>query len=41
MTVLEQMKETQTKDQAKERPETSSRLAAAVEAAYILEAARK
>jgi hypothetical protein len=40
MTVLEQMKETQSKEQVKQQ-ENSARLAAVVEAAYILEAVRK
>jgi hypothetical protein len=41
MTVLEQMEETQTHEQAKQQPESPSRVAAVVEAAYILEAVRK
>jgi hypothetical protein len=41
MTVLEQVKEVQSHDEAKKRPESPSRVAAAVEAAYILEAVRK
>ena len=40
MTVLEQMKDTQTPEQAKQ-PQSPTRLAAVVEAAYILEAVRK
>jgi len=41
MTVLEQIKETQTSEQAKQQSESPSRVAAVVEAAYILEAVRK
>jgi hypothetical protein len=41
MTVLEQVKETQSDQQVKQQPENSARLAAVVEAAYILEAVRK
>jgi len=41
MTVSEQMNEIQTDQQVKQEPETPSRLAAVVEAAYILEAVRK
>jgi hypothetical protein len=41
MTVLEQMKGIQASDQAKQPLEIPSRLAAVVEAAYILEAVRK
>jgi hypothetical protein len=41
MTVLEKMKETQVKEPAKQPEESPSRLAAVVEAAYILEAVRK
>jgi hypothetical protein len=42
MTVLEQVQDTQTQEQPKQQPkETPSRLAAVVEAAYILEALRK
>ena len=41
MTVLEHLKETQTNTQAKQQPETPARMAAVVEAAYILEAVRK
>jgi hypothetical protein len=40
MTVLEQVKEAQTNQQAKQQ-ESSARLAAAVEAAYILDAVRR
>jgi hypothetical protein len=40
MTVLEQVKEAQTNEQAKQH-ESPARLAAVVEAAYILEAVRK
>jgi hypothetical protein len=40
MTVLEQVKDIQVKDQAKQT-EKPSRLSAIVEAAYILEAVRK
>jgi hypothetical protein len=41
MTVLQQVQEAQTKDQRKHQAESPSRLAAVVEAAYILEAVRK
>jgi hypothetical protein len=41
MTVLEQIKDTQATEPAKQSLETPSRLAAVVEAAYILEAVRK
>jgi hypothetical protein len=41
MTVLEQVKNTQSNEDAKQQPESPSRLAAVVEAAYILEAVRK
>jgi hypothetical protein len=41
MTVLEPVQEAQTKDQTKQQAESPSRLAAVVEAAYILEAVRK
>ena len=41
MTVLEQMKDTQSSEQAKQQPQSPTRLAAVVEAAYILEAVRK
>jgi hypothetical protein len=41
MTVLEQMKGTQTPEHAKQQPQSPTRLAAVVEAAYILEAVRK
>ena len=41
MTVQEHMKEIQTSDQAKQPAGAPSRLAAVVEAAYILEAVRK
>ena len=41
MTVLEQMKDTQSPEQAKQQPQSPTRLAAVVEAAYILEAVRK
>jgi hypothetical protein len=41
MTVLEQMKDTQALQETKQQPESSARLAAVVEAAYILEAVRK
>jgi hypothetical protein len=41
MTVLEQVKAAQDKEQAKQQPENPARLAAVVEAAYILEAVRR
>jgi len=41
MTVSEQMNEIQADQQVKQEPENPSRLAAVVEAAYILEAVRK
>jgi hypothetical protein len=41
MTVVEQVTEAQTDEQSKRPPENLTRLAAAVEAAYILEAVRK
>jgi len=41
MTRLQEMQEGQTKDQAKQQAENPSRLAAVVEAAYILEVVRK
>jgi hypothetical protein len=41
MTVLDQVQDAQTQDQAKQQPESASRLSAIVEAAYILEAVRK
>ena len=42
MTLLEQVQDAQTQEQPKQQPkETPSRLAAVVEAAYILEALRK
>lgn len=41
MTVLDQVQDAQAQDQTKQQPDTSSRLSAVVEAAYILEAVRK
>jgi hypothetical protein len=41
MTVPGQMKDTRTHEQAKQQSQSPSRLAAVVEAAYILEAVRK
>ena len=41
MTVLEQTKDTQRPEQAKPQPQSPTRLAAVVEAAYVLEAVRK
>ena len=41
MTVLEQVKETQTAGQPKQAAESPTKLSAIVEAAYILEAVRK
>ena len=41
MTVLEQLKDTQSPEQGKQQPQSPTRLAAVVEAAYILEAVRK
>jgi hypothetical protein len=41
MTVLDQVQDAQTQEQAKQPTPSAARLAAAVEAAYILEAIRK
>jgi hypothetical protein len=41
LTVLEQVHDTRANEEAKQRLESPSRLAAVVEAAYILEAVRK
>jgi hypothetical protein len=41
MTVLEEMKDAQAKEEPKQQAESPSRVAAVVEAAYILEAVRK
>jgi hypothetical protein len=41
MTVLEQVQDAQIKEETKQQPESPSRVAAVVEAAYILEAVRK
>jgi len=41
MNVSEQANDAQTDEQVKQEPENPSRLAAVVEAAYILEAVRK
>jgi hypothetical protein len=41
MTVLDQVQDAQAPEQTKQQTQSASRLAAAVEAAYILEALRK
>ena len=41
MTVLEQTKDSQAPEQGKQQSQSPTRLAAVVEAAYILEAVRK
>jgi hypothetical protein len=41
MTVLDQVQDAQTNEQTKQQTESPSKLAAVVEAAYILEAIRK
>jgi hypothetical protein len=41
MTVLQEVQEAQTQGRAKQQAESPSRLAAVVEAAYILEAVRR
>jgi hypothetical protein len=41
MSVVEKVNETQANEQSKQHPENPGRRAAAVEAAYILEAVRK